>query len=361
MVRRAVLVLVLAVVAAAPAGADTIVERKQSVDAKIAALGDRVAETQRREASLRAEVESASAEIRALAQRVNDISLELEPLERELELRRERLLRLNELFRLQTERLRLLRRQHRIALHRLGDRIDHLYRQEQTDTLSLLLSSTSFTDAIDMIDYLRRIADEDKRIANQVGAAKERCQDAAGETKATRKRHRQETRVVAVRVGQIRALRDRLAASRSGLVATQVERQQDLAELPAVEREHLAEMEALQQVSSELAAKIQARGRRPRRARAAARRQPQASSGRCWARHKPLRLALGPHARRDRHRCRLGHADPRCRGGNGDLRRVAGGLRQPHRHRPRRRRSRLPTATSRASPQAPARTSHRDR
>ncbi len=258
MVRRAALVLVLAVVAAAPAGADTIVERKQSVDAKIAALGEQVAETQQQEASLRAQVESASFEIRALAQRVSDISVELKPLERELELRRERLRRLNELFRLQTERLKLLRRQHAIALHRLGDRVDRLYRQEQTDTLSLLLTSTSFTDALDMFDYLRRIADEDQRIANQVGAAKKRVRTQREETRTTRKRHRQETRVVAVRVGQIRALRDRLAASRSGLVAAQVERQQDLAELSAAEREHVAEMEALQQVSSELAAKIQA-------------------------------------------------------------------------------------------------------
>jgi murein DD-endopeptidase MepM/ murein hydrolase activator NlpD len=258
MVRRAALVLVLAVVAAAPAGADTIVERKQSVDARIAALGEQVAETQREEASLRAQVESTSAEIRSLAQRVSDISTELEPLERELELRRERLRRLNELFRLQTERLRLLRRQHLIALHRLGDRVDRLYRQEQVDTLSLLLSSTSFTDALDLFDYLRRIADEDKRVANEVGAAKKRVRAQREETRTTRKRHRQETRVVAVRVDQIRSLRDRLAASRSGLVAAQVQRQQDLAELSAAEREHLGEMEALQQVSAELAAKIQA-------------------------------------------------------------------------------------------------------
>ena len=258
MVRRAALVLVLAVVAAAPAGADTIEERKQSVDAQIASLGARVAATQRREASLRAQVESASSEIRALAQRVNDISIELEPLERELELRRERLRRLNELFRLQTERLKLLRRQHAIALRRLGDRVDKLYRQEETDTLSLLLSSASFTDALDVFDYLRRIADEDERIANEVGAAKNRVREQREQTRTTRKRHRQETRVVAVRVGQIRALRDRLAASRSGLVAAQVERQEDLAQLTAIEREQLAEMEALQETSAELAAKIQA-------------------------------------------------------------------------------------------------------
>jgi len=258
MVRRAALVLVLAVVAAAPAGADTIVERKQSVDAKIAALGSRVAETQRKEASLRAAVASTSFEIRSLAQRVSDISAELGPLEHELELRRERLRQLNELFRLQTERLRLLRRQHAIALHRLGARVDSLYRQEQTDTLSLLLSSTSFTDALDVFDYLRRIADQDRRIANEVGAAKSRVRAQREETRTTRKRHRQETRVVAVRVAQVRALRDQLAASRSGLVASQVERQQDLAELSAEEREEVAEMEALQQVSATLAAKIQA-------------------------------------------------------------------------------------------------------
>ena len=167
MVRGAALVLVLAVVAVAPAGADTIEERKQSVDARIAALGARVAATQRREASLRAQVESASSEIRALAQRVNDISIELEPLEHELDLRRERLRRLNELFRLQTERLKLLRRQHAIAMRRLGDRVDKLYRQEETDTLSLLLSSASFTDALDVFDYLQRIADEDKRVARR--------------------------------------------------------------------------------------------------------------------------------------------------------------------------------------------------
>jgi murein DD-endopeptidase MepM/ murein hydrolase activator NlpD len=245
-------------VAAAPAGADTIEDQKQSVDGQIAALGARVENTQRREASLRAQVESASSEIRALAQRVNDISIELEPLEHELELRRERLRRLNELFRLQTERLTLLRRQHAIALHRLGDRVDKLYRQEETDTLSLLLSSASFTDALDVFDYLRRIANQDERIANEVGAAKNRVREQREQTRTTRKRHRQETRVVAVRVGQIRALRDRLAASRSGLVAAQADRHEDLAQLTAIERDQLSEMESLQATSAELAAKIQA-------------------------------------------------------------------------------------------------------
>jgi len=53
-------------------------------------------------------------------------------------------------------------------------------------------------------------------------------------------------------------LRDRLAASRNGLLAAQVAREEELATLTEREREELAEMEALQQVSATLAAKIQA-------------------------------------------------------------------------------------------------------
>ena len=258
MVRRAALVLVLTVIAAAPAGADTIVDQKQSVDAKIASLGARVDRTREREASLRASLASVSREIRVLADRVGDISVELEPLEAELELRRDRLRRLNVLFRLQTERLQLLRRQHAIAVRRLSDRLVGLYEQPETDTLSLLLSSASFTDLLDAVDYLRRIADQDRRIADEVGAAKERVRAQRAETRTTRNRHRQETRVVALRVGQVRALRDRLAASRNGLVAAQVAREEDLTALTSRERDELAEMESLQAVSSTLAAKIQA-------------------------------------------------------------------------------------------------------
>ena len=326
----------------------------------LAALGAKVAATQRREASLRAQVESASSEIRALAQRVNDISIELEPLERELELRRERLRRLNELFRLQTERLKLLRRQHAIAMRRLGDRVDKLYRQEETDTLSLLLSSASFTDALDVFDYLQRIADEDKRVANEVGAVKTRVRDQREQTRTTRKRHRQETRVVAVRVGQVRALRDRLAASRSGMVAAQVERQEDLEQLTAVEREQLAHIDELQQQSAALAAKIQA----AQAASGTGGGSPSAA-GYIWPVLGPVTSPFGWRWGRmhegHRHRRRVGDADQSRCSRHRHPRRLAGRLREPHRHRSRRRRCdglRPPVGSRRRKRRL---SSHRDR
>ncbi len=258
MVRRAALALLLLVIVAAPAGADTIVEQKDSVDAKIAALGARVDEMQAREASIRAEVVGYSTQIRDLTVQVGDVSAKLGTLERDLDLRRARLHRLDVVYRLQTKRLRILRRQHALALRRLDDRLVQLYESDDPDAISLLLTSKSISEMLDKVDYLERIASGDQRIADAVRAAKERVRAQRLETRATRKRHRQELRVVALRTAEVRALRDRLLANRSTLAGTRAAREDTLASLTAAERDQASEIDALQAVSSQLAARIQA-------------------------------------------------------------------------------------------------------
>ena len=130
MARRAALALLLFAIIVAPAGANTIVDRKNSVDAKIDALGARVDEMQQREASIRAEVVGYSTQIRDLADRVGDVSARLGTLERDLALRRSRLQRLDAIYDLQTKRLRVLRRQHALAVRRLDDRLVQLYESD---------------------------------------------------------------------------------------------------------------------------------------------------------------------------------------------------------------------------------------
>jgi murein DD-endopeptidase MepM/ murein hydrolase activator NlpD len=258
MALRAALVCVLVAIAAAPAGANTISDQKASVDAKIAALGGHVQDVRAQEASVRAKLASVSNQIRVLTVQVGDVSARLGPLERDLALRQKRLRRLDRLFELQTKRLRMLRHQHAVAVRRLGHRLVGLYEQPDTDTLSLLLSSQSVSELLDTVDYLQRIANEDHRIADAVAAAKLRVQRQRAETRATRKRHRRELRVIALRVAQARALHDRLAANRAALAGARTEHESSLASLTRQEQDELAEMEALQVASAALAAKIQA-------------------------------------------------------------------------------------------------------
>src|SRR5438876_630880 len=212
MARRLLLCLVLALLVTAPAGADDIVGKKHSVDAQIATLNDKVAAARKQEDALRSEITSASTQIRALERQVGDVSRRLAPLEEELRLRQRKLNRLDALFRVQTQRFRFLRQQYAVALQRLNRRIVAIYESDQPDTLAVVLSATSFSDLLDAFDYVRRIGNEDKRIADTVNRAKHDVTIARAGTRIARNRVRQETRVVAVRVSQVRALRAQLVA-----------------------------------------------------------------------------------------------------------------------------------------------------
>ena len=67
-----------------------------------------------------------------------------------------------------------------------------------------------------------------------------------------------QAKIVAVRVHQVRVLRDQLVASKGRLVEAQSRKRAALASLDSQERADAEEIDSLQQVSAELAAKIRA-------------------------------------------------------------------------------------------------------
>jgi len=271
------LALVLALVAATPAAAD-LYKKKQSVDAQIADLQGKVAETREQENALKDEIAGVSTEIRSLERQVGDVSLRLQPLEHELVLRELKLNRLNALFQVQTQRLEFLRREYAVALARLNARLVAIYEGGETDPLAVVLSVSRFSDFLDAIDYIRQIGDEDKRITDEVATAKADVKTAREHTVAMRKVVAQEARVVAVRVEQVRQLRDELIAHHASLAAARAKKRQSLASLTEQERQEASEMDALAAVSDELAQKIRAAEAAAAAARAAAEAQAQAQA-----------------------------------------------------------------------------------
>ncbi len=258
MARRLALGFALVLFLAGPAGAGDIYDKKRAVDERISSLNEKVARARGRETALRAEISSVSAQIHTLVRQVGDVSTRLVPLENELRLRELKLNRLNVLFRIQTERLRFLRREYAIALRRLNERLVSIYESDQPDAWSVILAARSFSDMLDGIDYVKQVGEQDRRISDEFGAAKEEVAAARARTKVTRARARTEARVIAVRVAQARELRDRLLESKQQLAGARDLKQARLADLTEAERQALGEIEALQQVSAELAAKIRA-------------------------------------------------------------------------------------------------------
>jgi murein DD-endopeptidase MepM/ murein hydrolase activator NlpD len=251
------LLAVLVGVSAAPASGD-VTGRKQAIDARLQAVQAKLAWADRRERTLAEEISSVNGRVRDLASQVGVVSSRLGPLERDLELHREKVDRLTELFRLQTSRYRFYRREYEALLERLGNRLVDLYECGEPNSLEVLFGSKTFTDLIDQAQVADSIGTQDRKLAEQVGSAKQRVHAQREHTKRYRSLVAAELRTIAVRTNQVRALRDRLLASENRLATARSAKRDALRNVKESKAEFLHEVEGLQQASSALAAQIRA-------------------------------------------------------------------------------------------------------
>jgi murein DD-endopeptidase MepM/ murein hydrolase activator NlpD len=237
MARRLAVVLFAGLVLAAPASGDN--------SGKVGDLHDRIAAARAKEARLSSEISSVTSQIRSLERRVGDVSQKLSILEQDLALHQRRLDKLNELFDFETQRLNFLRQQYAHAVRQLNLRMIDIYETHDPTLVDVILSSSSFQDALDQLHYLSAIARQDKRIASQVADARDHVQLAREQTKVVRARVHSETQVVAVRTAQQRQVKDELLASKSSLARKRVKKKSALASTRKQEQVWIAEANAL--------------------------------------------------------------------------------------------------------------------
>jgi peptidoglycan DL-endopeptidase CwlO len=242
-------------VAATPASGD-VASRKAAIDSRLQRVQAKIAWAQERERTLATQISSVNDEIRGLASQVGVVSAQLEPLERDLELHKEKLARLNELFRLQTQRFHFYRSEYEALLERLGNRLVDMYEQGETSSLEVLFAAKSFNDLIDQAQVVDSLATQDRSIAGQVGTAKERVHAQREHTKKFRSLVAAELRTIAVRANQVRALRDQLLANENRLAAARASKREALGNVKESKSEFLHEAAGLQQASASLAAQI---------------------------------------------------------------------------------------------------------
>ena len=251
---RFVLVLVGALLLAAPAlGQDP---RKASVDARIAALNAKIAKAHEAEGILSSQISRVTSQIRTLKGQVDSASTRLYTLQVNLNLHQRKLDTLTRLYVLETRRLVFLRRQYAEAQARLNDRLVSIYESDNPDTLAVVLSSSSFTDLLDQLDYLSQIAAQDNRIAREVQAARDEMHRTRERTKKVRHGVAVETHAIAVQTSEQRAVRDRLVSSEQSLAEARQDKNRRLASVRESKSEYLHEVEGLLAQSAAIGATI---------------------------------------------------------------------------------------------------------
>jgi murein DD-endopeptidase MepM/ murein hydrolase activator NlpD len=256
--RRIALGLLVLCAAATPALADDILEQKQEIDARIAALGSRLAEQRRAEEVLRQEIEAFTGRIRALEASVGDVTLQLSTLEQDLALHRARLAKLTKLFRFQSLRLEILRRQHRVTVDRLDRRLVAIYISGRPSMLEFIFGARSIEDVLESVQYLSLIGQEDRRVAAEVARSKRAMAKARARTAKLRKTVASAERVISARAAQVRETRSALVGARDSLAESKHNKLVALSDLSEQERAEAAEMDALLAQSAQLGAQIRA-------------------------------------------------------------------------------------------------------
>jgi murein DD-endopeptidase MepM/ murein hydrolase activator NlpD len=255
MARRLVCSLVLLLLVAAPASGG-LYDRKQQLDQQVENLQSQAAAARAREDSLRSEIASVSQRIQSLEAEVGDVSSRLAVLEEDLTLHQRKLDAVKELYEIQSERLAFLRAQYDVALGNLADRLVAIYEGEDPTTLDVVLEASSFSAALDQIDYLDSIAAQDRSVVSHVTGARDHMQELKARTGKTKARVAAITRVVQIRRDQQRVVYDRLLISRQGLGEARSAKRESLAEAHEDAEHYEGKAEELLKVSAQLAARI---------------------------------------------------------------------------------------------------------
>jgi peptidoglycan DL-endopeptidase CwlO len=256
--RRLLVLLALALVGvfAAQASGDDY-SRKRAIDARVEKVQAKLAWAQRRQRELSAEIDAVNGRLRALSKRVGDVSTRLATIEHALALHEEKLERVTELYKVETERFLSLKHQYGITVERLDQRLVELYEGGEPSTLEVLLSSHSFSDLISNAEYVDTLRVQDARIAGQIKPAKKLANDQRLRTQRFRAIVAAETRTIKIETEQVRSVERTLFLQKHQLAAARQSRHESLIQVQESKRDYLHEAAGLSAASATLASRIQ--------------------------------------------------------------------------------------------------------
>ena len=159
--------------------------------------------------------------------------------------------------RLRSERARLVRLRARLRETKrvLAKRLGEMYKADRPDILRVVLNSDGFADMLERGEFIRRIADQDRRIVVIVRAAKKDATQTAARLDRLERRQQRVTQLVLARRNEIAAIKQELIGTRVGYENTKDGKARALANVREDRKEledHVDGLEAEQ-------AKVQAR------------------------------------------------------------------------------------------------------
>ena len=253
MVRRITFAVLCVLLLASSAGAETGQE-------KFTRLQQKVENANKREGVLTSSIAEMNTRVHSLRGSVLSAESKLARLQVEVGRHEQRLAQVKTIYEQQSHLLGLAQRQFDAAEHRLARRLVANYESDRPDTVAVMLSARSLSNAVDRLEYLSAFSALDQRVAREAQVAKTRISAIRTRTGRLLARVDAETRTVTFRASQVLETRDRLSSTRDRLRTERNKQKQTLASVCESKEKWLSEIAALQAGSANIAARIRSAG-----------------------------------------------------------------------------------------------------
>jgi peptidoglycan hydrolase CwlO-like protein len=202
-----------------------------SIDQKIQAKQAQVNQKKHTEGVLTTTITHYNNKISGLQGQINQVQKRLSSVQSDLDGARTELLRTRDQLEGARDRLARARAKLVKGRHALADRLVALYKADEPDLLTVVLSAHGFDDLLNQTDFLTKISDGDKIVVNRVRVLKARAQKA--ETTLASLEHRKQVaaETILARRDDIARSRDQLASSQGDLRSVRNGRRQVLAKV----------------------------------------------------------------------------------------------------------------------------------
>ncbi|MHB8641503.1 MAG: murein hydrolase activator EnvC family protein [Gaiellaceae bacterium] len=258
MARRLALLLLLALVAAAPAAGGDIHRQKRAIDERLSSVSSKIAHAKAQAGVLTQQIGVVTAQIRALQSDVVGAQQKLDSLDAQLAVRQRKLDRIAALYRSETKKLVALQRAYAIALARLNRRVLAAYETPGFDAVDVMLSTTSMSSMLNDIEYLHQIGAQDRRISDSLLQAKTEMRQVREKTARIKARAAAETAAVRAQRDQAHSVAAQLISSQQQLATARASKRDTLNSIQVNEQRFIGEANALKAESAALQARIQA-------------------------------------------------------------------------------------------------------
>jgi murein DD-endopeptidase MepM/ murein hydrolase activator NlpD len=256
---RPCLLLAFALILVAPA-AGTVTDKRKQIHDKITHLQGKLGQARQKHAVLTTEISRITGRIRLLEGQISTATQKLDGLQQKLAVHERILNTLDVVYRRQTEQLASFRAEYATAEQNLEVRLVEIYKQGKPDAVAVVLSAKSLSSMIDELKYERSVTDQDKSVAAEVKASRDRMEILQARTKRNRERALTEAKTVADAAWQARLTRDALDKHHGELTSARVDKRQALSDVTTSESAYLNEIAGLEAASQRIETQLRQSG-----------------------------------------------------------------------------------------------------